>query len=121
AAGGHEPTVYLWDVKSGRDLGKLNDKLFQEKHDCGVFALAMSTDGKMLATTDNFGRVFFWDKTTGKLRAEFQAHQFRVTQVAFSSDGKFLLTKGASTAMVWDAHALLNAKPAGPPNNIKKQ
>jgi WD40 repeat protein len=79
----------------------------KEKHASGVYGLVFTPDGNTLITTDNFGTVFFWDVATGSLRLEWKAHQFRVSQLAISADGKVLLTRGATTALTWDVAELL--------------
>jgi hypothetical protein len=48
---------------------------------------------------------------TGNLLLSIKAHQSRAYFVAVSADGKILLTKGATTALVWDLESLLKRKP----------
>jgi WD40 repeat protein len=72
------------------------------------------TEGKLLLTSGNtpgnFGRVYVWQRDTGRLVTEWQAHQSFASLVALSASGKVLLTRGASTALVWDLDGLLQRK-----------
>ncbi|WP_145426961.1 WD40 repeat domain-containing protein [Symmachiella dynata] len=65
-------------------------------------SLALSPDGKSLATVDA-GRVTLWEVETGKkLRVVFQ-DDFKSGQVAFSPDGKKLAIAGARSQLeLWD-------------------
>jgi len=103
--------IRRWDMATGKELTPLTNKVLEEKHESGVHAVAYLPDGKTLITTDNFGKVFLWDVATGNLRREWQAHKFRVSFLAVSANGKILLTKGASAALVWDIEGLLEKKP----------
>jgi hypothetical protein len=55
----------------------------------------------------SFGKAYVWERDTGRLLRKWQAHQFRVSRLALSANGKVLLTRGASTALVWDLDGLL--------------
>jgi WD40 repeat protein len=51
--------------------------------------------------------VKVWDATTGQETLTFQAHQSRVTSVAFSRHGHLLASSGEDgTIKVWDARPL---------------
>ncbi len=64
---------------------------------------ALSPDGKRLAAccTDRAARIF--DIATGKQVGPALAHEGEVAAVAFSSDGRLVLTTGEGTARVWSA------------------
>jgi WD40 repeat protein len=107
AGAGIGDEIRLWDLKLGKEMPKLSNKLVKKKHHSGVYAMIFAPDGKTLITTDNDGRIFFWDVATGELRLEWMAHQFRVSVLAMSNDGKILLSRGGTTALVWDVAELL--------------
>src|SRR5206468_9233088 len=90
--------VKLWDVATGK-----------EKMELGVGAsltfftsLAFSPDGKTLAMSDGGflgkkakpGSVQLWDLTTGKKRASMPGHDGGDWSVAFTPDGKTLVSVG---------------------------
>jgi WD40 repeat protein len=69
----------------------------------GLIAAAFSPDGKLVALgqggeTDT-GKVHLMDTETGKLVRTISGHQYGVTDVAFSADGKHLLSAGRDTTV----------------------
>jgi RNA polymerase sigma factor (sigma-70 family) len=89
SADNQEHTVTVWDDPAstkGRVLGK---------HRGGVAALALSADGKLLASGGDGGEVHLWDIPTGKELRAIDAGQV-IGSLAFSPDGKTLAT-GAGT------------------------
>lgn len=70
-----------------------------------VYALAISPDGTLLATTGNRRRVRMWDLRTGGMVWEQQVGGWltEVWAVAFSPDGTRLATDGNKTVRIWDA------------------
>jgi tricorn protease-like protein len=80
--------------------------------------VAVSPDGKVLATGTVDGTVQFFELPAGKLTRTIAAHRGAVTSVAFSPDGKWLVSSCRnimSKAIVWDvatgeqAHQLQSA------------
>jgi WD40 repeat protein len=58
----------------------------------GVYRLAFSPYGKLLAGRGNDHLVRVWDLSTGKQRFAIDAHEDRVMHIEFSADGKQLMT-----------------------------
>jgi len=54
-------TARIWDAATGRERARL-------EHQRAVNEVAISPDGKWLATADMDGTVTIWDVTTGKKR-----------------------------------------------------
>jgi WD40 repeat protein len=92
----HNGTVRLWDAQTGATLRDLS---YRSRH---TGELAFSPNGKMLAVAVE-EQVVLVELITGKERGRRRGHQGWVTSLAFSPDGRFLLTGGAdTTALVWD-------------------
>jgi len=73
-------------------------------HKDWVFALALSPDGKTLATGDKDNLIYFWDVTTQKQIGKPISEQKNwVHAVAFSPDGKILASSNHDQEiMLWD-------------------
>jgi WD40 repeat protein len=65
---------------------------------------AFSPDGKTLATGSRRDQaVYLWDAVGGKQLARFEGHRGAITALAFTADGRRLISGSAdSAALVWD-------------------
>ena len=80
--------VILWDATTGREL-----RAFQG-HTSIVFCVAVSEDGKVLATGSADKTVRLWDVETGKELKTLTGHRSHVMGLCFSPDGRRLVTVG---------------------------
>jgi RNA polymerase sigma factor (sigma-70 family) len=106
ATGSIDHTVILWEVATGRMRALLSG------HGRPVFAVSFSPDGKTLASAGGevvvkrnptAGELMLWDATTGKTLRSIQAPEGTLTSVAYSPDGKRLLTGCYDrSAKLWD-------------------
>ena len=71
-----------------------------------IQAIALSVDGRMLATAGQEGVAKLWDVDTGKECAVLRGHQVSVTAVAFSPDGRRLMTGAGEVLKLWDLATL---------------
>jgi WD40 repeat protein len=79
--------IDLWDVASGRRLHQLPG------HDTPVDKLAVSLDGKILASSDYKSTLRLWDTATGKpLRSLAGWDAFASACLRFSADGRRLIS-----------------------------
>jgi RNA polymerase sigma factor (sigma-70 family) len=107
---GDEPSVLgLCDVVTGKTvfhtlLNRAGDPLW-DHHLYGLFQhlVVWSPDGLLLATADDGGTIYLLDASTGKERGQLHGHRGPIRALAFSADGKRLLSASADqTALVWD-------------------
>jgi WD40 repeat protein len=89
-----------------------------------VFGLAVSRDGKQLATAGSDRLVRVWDLAVRKELRALEGHHDIVACVAYSPDGRFLASgggpfKGPGEIRMWDADTL-QARPApkAPPGTV---
>jgi eukaryotic-like serine/threonine-protein kinase len=70
----------------------------------GIWAVALSPDGKTALTASFDGTAHLWDAATGKPLGVSLQHQERVQAAVFSPDGKTILTGSFDcTAQLWEA------------------
>jgi WD40 repeat protein len=87
-------TARIWDAQTGRPVVTLAGHA--EALDQAIF----SPDGRRVATISRDQTARIWDAETGHLDGTL-AHQLPISDVAFSPDGRLLLTGGAET-ILWD-------------------
>jgi hypothetical protein len=103
---GSGKTARVWDVASGKPIGE------PLQHAALVQAVAFSPDAKFLLTGSVDGRVYLWEAATGNRHGEFSPTVPRDADfdggilkvcLAFSPDGKTVLTAYGVTAHLWEA------------------
>ncbi|MEO7715783.1 MAG: WD40 repeat domain-containing protein [Capsulimonas sp.] len=107
-----DSSIRLWNMTTGREIQKLTGDAD------AVTSLAFSPDGKTLLTAggklgsdlktldpnapDSVATIDVWNVATGKITARLVGHKGYVCAVAFSSDGKRVLSGGSDkTALLW--------------------
>ena len=71
-------------------------------HKAGFESVAFSHDGMTLAAGDNNGSIVFWDLHSGKKLREFDWNGDIIRNLAFSPDGKILMSTSDSGTCLWD-------------------
>lgn len=106
ARGGGSPHIFLWEIEQRRCLRQFGD------HYAGVWSLAFSPDGRLLASGDGAGIVRIWRMPDATLLhtvriPSAQTDPSRLTHnavlsLAFSPDGKWLAIGTLQTLSFWD-------------------
>jgi WD40 repeat protein len=120
---GNDRTVRLWDLVTGQEIrrfpwadagpagkGQPSPETAAEKRQQQFWddtarssQAALSADGKVVAASQG-GVVCLWQTANGKNLLRLQTGEKRLAQLAFSADGKALLTlgPGGRTTALWD-------------------
>ncbi|MGH7222403.1 MAG: WD40 repeat domain-containing protein, partial [Gemmataceae bacterium] len=96
----------VWDIDSGRLLCS------QESPKTVLWSVAISPDGRSVATGDSFGALLLWELASGRQRHAFVGHQSRIVSLAFSPNGRSLAASSVDAPVfVWDVAGTLEARP----------
>jgi WD40 repeat protein len=105
-----EKEIMFLEVPSGKELPRMPATASATKLRAGIASLLFSPDGKQLILADRDGKIFVFERASGRLLKEWQADPYTATQLALSADGKILVTRGANAALVWNLEQLLRKK-----------
>jgi WD40 repeat protein len=101
-------SITLWGAATGERIrtfqGKV-DEASSDVHALSANAVAISSDGRTAVSGGEYGFLRIWDVSTGKELKKIKAHQKNVRSVAFSRNGRYILTAGDEdkTVKLWEA------------------
>jgi WD40 repeat protein len=102
APAGRTGVIKIWDVRTGKE-----DTCFGPAIPA-IEQLALSPDGKRIATPGANGAVYIWDAATGQRLLILAAHAEAVRSLTFSSDGRRLATASTDGMVkIWDGSDLV--------------
>ncbi len=99
----------LWEASTGNELRRVgNEKRF--------LTAVFTPDSRHVATGMEDGSTILWEVPTGKLLRNLSGHRGPVNHLAFSDDGRLLVSESSDgTALVWDLHDLVSHERTKPP------
>ena len=102
AAGFHmDKLIGLYEVQTGKRFMNLAGLTEWE-----VYAMAISPDGKLLASTGTDKQILIWELSSGKLRHQLKDQPEKIAALAFSPDSRQLVTgSGDGTVRQWDVES----------------
>jgi RNA polymerase sigma factor (sigma-70 family) len=86
--------IRVWDVGSGREMGKLSGRAGR---------LGFSHDGRTLATLDDQGILCLWSWREGKQLRRMGTGHYNILGVAFSADDRTVLSWDMREMRLWEA------------------
>jgi len=88
--------VHIWSVTDSKPVARLRG------HRDMVYAVAISSDGKWIASTGYDRQIVLWDAATGRELRRLTGHNDAVYDLAFSPDGRNLVSaSGDATLKLW--------------------
>jgi WD40 repeat protein len=116
----YKEKIRLWNVATGEELRDLGN-LKPSPGFVGVCSFVFSPDSRLLALVGKENDIELWELLTGKLRRRFHGHQSGIVPLAFSPDGKSLLSgSNDTTVLIWDVARRLEAR-SGLPSETQLQ
>jgi WD40 repeat protein/tRNA A-37 threonylcarbamoyl transferase component Bud32 len=89
--------VKLWDLSTGKETVSLRG------HDTGVFTVAFSPDGTLLASAGRDRSIKLWGVRSGELLRALFGHEDDIHGLAFSPDGNHLASGSSDrTVRLWN-------------------
>src|SRR5215831_1137334 len=105
-----DKTIRVWDIETGKTVRIIRGEI--APGDWGtIYTLALSPDARQLAVAGYLhgpdaslaSAIRLYDFATGKMTALLKGHDNVIDALAFSPDGRQLISGGAdNTAIVWD-------------------
>jgi len=91
-----ENRILFWDTTNGSSVGR------QLQQDDVITRVALSKDGRLIATASKDTTVSVWNVQTGEPHCPVLMHKGKVNYVSFDHDGRRLITTSGDGVHVWE-------------------
>jgi len=98
-SGGNEGNLIAWDAGTLEHRWSAAADKLQTAHEHPLSKLAVSGDGRLLASGDRSGEVRVWDVATHALTSKLAGHADAVVAIGFQPDAQAVLTIGRDRAV----------------------
>src|SRR5262249_44645841 len=109
ASSSFDGDLFLHDVATGKQPRRFVRAPGMRPDWVNILAVAFSPNGKMLASAESpftsreGASITLWEGSTGRVRLRLAGHQGDVNALAFSPEGRTLISGSTdTTALVWD-------------------
>ncbi|WP_075590917.1 caspase family protein [Labilibacter marinus] len=99
--GTEKKEVGLCHLETGEKIRDFNATVDKPCDGCKSY-MAMSNDGKLLATASKYAPVTVWDARTGKVLVQFEQEADWFSELKFSADGSYLMLSADDEMWVWN-------------------
>jgi hypothetical protein len=114
-ASGGSP-VEVWTVATGQRFREFAAAAGRDNNWRESVPIALTPDGKLLATSGADNTVVVWELVTGQEVRRLKGHKGPVTALAFSPDGQALVSGSQDTTLLLWRLSAPESKKAAPPN-----
>ena len=94
--GDNDTTIRLWQPETGKQVG------MAQAHQTAVRAIAITPDGKWLASCSDDTTVNIWSLKTNKFRRAFRENMSNVLSLAVTPDSQTLISGGLDGIRLWN-------------------
>ncbi len=100
-SGGHDKTVRLWDLESGKCMRVMRGHRDLEIE--SVTSIAITSDGKNAISAGRNGTLKYWDLENGECIRTMTGHTKSINKVLMASNDKYAISGGDDGAIrIWD-------------------
>ena len=101
-AGGFDRRISAWNIQQKSISSAFFSLNSSYSHDGVIYALAVSPDGKWLASGSSDNKIKIWGRITGKWQRTLNGHSSAILALVFSPDGEILVSASEDkTIRLW--------------------
>jgi WD40 repeat protein len=103
ASGSRDHTVKVFDADTGAERLTYRGHAGEHEGVWDIQGVCFSPDGRFIASGSDQGFVRVWDADTGEEKLTPLSHKECISCLAWSADGKYIVSGGGETIKIWNA------------------